>query len=100
MPNKETLNALADKWTDAAYGNVEITPEDLAVLGIEPQDKFESKEYGLINVNEGWESFCTFVYEKLTGNAHPGSAARGRGFRSQAYGKAVADAIRGLPASE
>lgn len=91
-----TLLDLAAKFERAGFGREEdaITQEDLNLLGIKLQKTFKSKKYGRINVERGWESFCSFVYEKVTGEPCPGSTLHGTGFRSQAYGRLVAEAIR------
>ncbi len=52
------------------------------------------KVYGTIKPLNGWESFCAFVYEKVSGNPHPGSSCRGIGFRSQEFGREVANLFR------
>jgi len=94
---KQAILALADKVEKAAYGHEDatITQDDLNILGIKMQKTFQSKHYGRVNIEAGWESFCVFLYEKITGGEkHPGSVARGRGFQSQAYGRAVAQALR------
>jgi len=96
-PKEQMILALADKIDKAAYGNEDaaITQDDLDILGIKLQKTFKSKHYGRINVEGGWEAFCIFIYEKVTkGEKHPGSVARGRGFRSQAFGRELAEAIR------
>ncbi len=89
-----TKEELADKFVDAGYGKVSIDPEDLEVLGIKMQKTFKSKSGRVLRMSNGWESFCSFVYEKITGNPHPGCPFRGRGFRSQSFGKDIAKAIR------
>lgn len=91
---KEQLLELAKKWDEASWGKVALGDEDLQLLGIEPQKTFKSTKYGTINVSDGWESFCAFVFEKLTGTPHPGSQARGRGFRSRHFGEVVSEEIR------
>jgi len=96
-PKEQAILALADKIDRAAFGHEDaaITQTDLDILGIKLQKTFKSQHYGRINVEGGWEAFCIFVYEKITnGEKHPGSVARGRGFRSQAFGRALADALR------
>ncbi len=90
-----TKEELAKKFIEAGYGSVEIDPEDLEVLGIKMQKTFKSKSGMTIEMENGWESFCAFIYEKVSGNPHPGCSLRGRGFRSQRYGKDIADVILG-----
>ena len=101
--DKQAIRELADKFERAGFGNEEhaITQDDLNILGIKLQKSFKSKHFGRVNIEAGWESFCVFVYEKITsGKRHPGSSARGRGFRSQAYGRVVAEALREFSADE
>lgn len=85
---------LAKKFIEAGYGRASIDEEDLKVLGIRMQKTFKSKGGWTIKITKGWESFCAFVYEKVSGAPHPGCSRGGRGFRSRSYGKDVAEAIR------
>jgi hypothetical protein len=97
---KKQLNALAQKFYDAGHAQVEIDPdEDLKILGIKKVPlTFKSKNprYGTIRLANGWESFCAYVYEKVGGEPHPGSQARGTGFRSQEYGRHVCELLKKL----
>ena len=94
-----TKEELAKKFIDAGYDMVDIVPEDLEVLGLKMQKTFKSKSGRTIKI-KGWESLCAFVYEKITGELHPGSRLRGRGFRSQSFAKDVAEAIRSSVSKE
>ncbi len=96
VATKTKLMALADKFVEAGYSRVSIDPvDDLKCLGITKIPKtFKSNKYGTIKLANGWESFCCYVYEKVSGEPHPGSQARGTGFRSQEYGREVANMIR------
>ena len=95
MGNKEQLLALADKFVQAGYANTDIGDDDLALLDLKQQFSFKGKKHGrTIGINGDWERFCWFIYEKLTNEPIPDCHLRGRGFRSQFYGKTVADAIR------
>jgi hypothetical protein len=87
------LEDLADKWHDAAWGNVGITDDDLTLMGLTKQKTFKSKS-GKTVKTDTWEGFCSFVYEKMTGEVHPGSNAMGRGFRSKAFGAPITDMLR------
>lgn len=90
-----TLTALADRFEEAGYATAEVEPASLKLLGIDKVPKTFTDKAGRRRTIEGdWESFCTFVYERLTGKEHPGCSMRGRGFRSQAFGRDVAKAIR------
>jgi hypothetical protein len=80
---EEKIEAVAKRFIDASYGNVEIRKKDLDLIGV-----------GELPYEDGWEGYCSQIYEKLTGQKCPESHARGRGFRSQHYGKEVAKAIR------
>ncbi len=91
----QQLAELAEKFEEAGHGNISIAWEDLKILGITKQQKtFQSKKYGKVNLITGnWEDFCCFVHEKAFGKPHPGATARGRGFRSQIFGKTIAEKI-------
>jgi hypothetical protein len=88
-----SLLALAKKFERAGYALEEITEEDLGLLGLRLQKTYTTRSGRRIEL-DNWEHFCIFVYEKVAGESHPGCTLRGRGFRSQAFGKSVADAIR------
>lgn len=85
VPDDEgAQEALAEKFIQAGYGNVKVPHSDLKILGInEVPDSIGS-----------WQEYCEFVYKYMTGEDCPPTTARGRGFRSQHYGKKVAEAIR------
>lgn len=94
---KEELLKLADKFKEAGWGNVDITPSDLAVLGLPPKAPASFTPKGqkwAIKPAEGWDDFCAWVYESVTGEAFKGSDARGRGFRSQENGEKIAAMLR------
>ena len=74
---------MALKFKEASWGDVSIEEEDLESLGIKKQKTFKSKTRGYTLRINTWERFCIFVYEKLTGEKHPGITAMGRGFRSR-----------------
>jgi len=94
-----TKEELAKKFIDAGYDMVDIAPEDLEVLGLRMQKTFKSKSGRTIRI-KGWESLCAFVYEKITGEPHPGSRLSDRMPRSQSFGKDVAEAIRSSVSKE
>lgn len=90
-----TLLELAEKFEEAGRGDVDITEEDLAVLGLKMQKSFKSKTANGRRVAiDGWERLCVFVYENLANEAAPKCNLMGRGFRSKAFGRMVAEAIR------
>lgn len=89
-----TLTELADKFEKAGYGHDPIEPQDLEVVGLRYQKSFTSKFFGRVNIEGNWAGFCTFVYEKVTGKQMPHCPAVGQGFRSQFYGRTVAQALR------
>ena len=91
---KDELNTLADKFEKAGFGSVGIGEEDFAQLGLKLQKSFKSLKGYRLQIQGNWEGLCSYVHEKLTGKEHPGSQCRGRGFRSQAYAKTVAEVIR------
>lgn len=84
---------VAKAFVIAGRGDAEITLDHLSVLGLKKQKTFLSSKYGKMDIR-GWEGFCAFVHEKLTGAPHPGSQLRGRGFRSRDFGDITAKAIR------
>ncbi len=88
-----TMDELADKFERVGYGNEDITKDDLKLLGLEWQKTYQSLSGRKLILNN-WEYFCVYIYEKVSKKEHPGCKLRGAGFRSQAYGKDVAKAIR------
>lgn len=96
LTSKEKILELANKFEKASYGDDSIdSDKDLQILDIYKIPKsFNSKKYGKIDPNRGWESFCCFVYEKVSGEPHPGSKCIGTGFRSKIYGREVANLLR------
>lgn len=89
-----TKEELAEKFVKAGYAQEYIEHSDLEILGITRIPKTFKSKIGFTLHLGNWESFCAFVYEKVTGEPHPGCNLRGRGFRSQKYGRDVANAIR------
>jgi hypothetical protein len=92
---KDRLLGLAKQFEEASKGaGAGIRDADLVGVGIRLPKVFNSKKYGSIRPAKGWESLCAAVYEKLSGEPHPGSVAHGAGFRSQDFGGAVAALLR------
>jgi len=95
-----TKEKLAQNFIEAGEGFADINPDDLIVVGVKKTPKqFKSKNGRTLMLNN-WESFCAYVYEQITDEAHPGVRLRGRGFRSRAFGQDVAKAIRALDTEE
>ena len=79
------------KFREAAWGNIGIATNDLEELGVTMQKSYKSMSGETVKPGDGWESLCIFVYEKLTGEQHPGIKAIGRGFRSRQAGLPIAN---------
>ena len=98
MVTKQELLDLADRFIVAGYGDYQITEDDLSLLDLKQQKSFKSinPQYAYQKTRRinSWETFCAFVFERVTGKVFPKSKSIGHGFRSQANGRTVADAIR------
>ena len=84
-PATTTPEEVAQRFISAGYAKEEVQEADLAAIGV-------------VVLHPGtfasWEALCRFVYITLTEKPMPECDKRGRGFRSQWYGKTVAEAIR------
>lgn len=84
---------LAQKFVAAGEGNAAINQNlDLMLLGIRPVKKYKCMKGSTID-STSWEGLCTMVYERLLQKPLPASKPSGAGFRSEWYGRKVADAI-------
>jgi hypothetical protein len=86
----EQAEALMQLWITAGYGDAKITDDVLASMGL--KDHLEMFEKQI----KGWESRCYKTFIAITGERPQNCRLMGRGFRSQWFGKAVAEAIKTL----
>lgn len=88
----EQVEQVCKNFRDASYGDTQLSDETLSLIGVQPfRQEFDK---GL----RGWETRCFKTYLAITGQEPENCPLRGTGFRSQWFGKIVAEAVKAVNA--